>query len=93
MCTTLAHPTPTTFLHHVRRSSDETEYGGCFTINRRGGEEWQERETSKWYGYWKRERERERERERVREGERGRMPCDSCGGEPAFCQESMKLTP
>ena len=34
--------------------------------------------------------ERKREKER---GGGGRVPCDSCGGEPVFCQESMKLTP
>ena len=34
MYTTLAHPTPTTFPHHVRRLSDETDHGGRFTVKR-----------------------------------------------------------
>ena len=34
MCTTLAHPTPITFPHHVQRSSAETDHDDRLSVKR-----------------------------------------------------------
>ena len=64
MCTTLAHPTPTTFPHHVQRSSAETDRDGRLSVKRSGAGESGRRERRQSGTYTGIERERE-ESERV----------------------------
>ena len=62
MYTTLAHPTPTTFPHHVQRSSAETDHDGRLSVKRSGAGESGRRERRQSGTYTGRERE---ESERV----------------------------
>ena len=65
MCTTLAHPTPTTFPHHVQRSNAETDRDGRLSVKGSGAEESGRRERCQSGTYTGRERER---RARTRAG-------------------------
>ena len=62
MYTTLAHPTPTTFPHHVQRSSAETDRDGRLSVKRSGAGESCRRDRRQSGTYTERERE---ESERV----------------------------
>ena len=58
MYTTLAHPTPTTFPHHVQRSSAETDHDGRLSVKRSGAGESGRRERRQSGTYTGREREK-----------------------------------
>ena len=62
MYTTLAHPTPNTFTHHVQRSSAETDRDGRLSVKRSGAGESGRRQRRQSGTYTGREREREREK-------------------------------
>ena len=57
MYTTLAHPTPTSFPHHVQRSSADTDRDGRIGVKRSGAGESGRRERRQSGTYTGRERE------------------------------------
>ena len=80
MCITLAHPTPATFPHHVRRSSDETDHGGRFTVKRRTSTfDTSTFDTSTFDFLLLLGASNVKVVRILEERGRGRVPCDSCG--------------